>query len=418
MNKYILLLMFSGLAFSSCKQGPRLGSAPEALRLALRNVEFVTGDNEAQNQLRLKLSRQSARLCDFELGMLAADQISGASRGAAFGMLAWEAANRGYDSQAKQAIHKAENDKWISTDAEVGLKQAYLAGAFERLGKTSEARSCTERILDSKKHNLANALCETARIAQNPSVAKMNKKVFTPDTILESVDGLIPVFEDSASGTVAKRELLGLMQDMVVLTDAPSRVDCLSKIAVACGHQNLVGDASLLARQALEFSRGFDPRLEMYAIGLSQTSLAFSAAKEKTEAVRCLELAAERPQLVAYYFQPQAISAIALGYQFAGEPSKANEYWLKAIQIAKSHPHPRARQINVVLVLSSMAEAAVTPSPEILSVIDSIRRGEGGDAPLPPGYVKVGDTKTNAVTAPPKQDKKEKKKKESKVPAA
>jgi hypothetical protein len=32
--------------------------------------------------------------------------------------------------------------------------------------------------------------------------------------------------------------------------------------------------------------------------------------------------------------------------------------------------------------------------------------------------VKVGSTKTNAVTAPAKQDKKAKKKKESKVPAA
>jgi hypothetical protein len=56
-----------------------------------------------------------------------------------------------------------------------------------------------------------------------------------------------------------------------------------------------------------------------------------------------------------------------------------------------------------------------------MEVIEAVGRGEGGDAPLPPGYVRVGDAKTNAVTAPAKQDKKAKKakkKKESKVPAA
>jgi hypothetical protein len=152
----------------------------------------------------------------------------------------------------------------------------------------------------------------------------------------------------------------------------------------------------------------------MYAVGLSQASMAFSAANEKAEAVHCLELAALRPQLIGYFFQPEALCAIAKGYQKAGEPEKANQYWLKAIQIAKSHPHPRARQINVVILLSSMAEVGAVPSPEIMAVIDSIGRGEGGDAPLPPGYVRVGDPKTNAVTAPAKQDKKEKKDKKDK----
>jgi hypothetical protein len=61
-----------------------------------------------------------------------------------------------------------------------------------------------------------------------------------------------------------------------------------------------------------------------------------------------------------------------------------------------------------------MAEVGAVPSPEIMAVIDSIGRGEGGDAPLPPGYVRVGDPKTNAVTAPAKQDKKEKKDKKDK----
>jgi len=75
----------------------------------------------------------------------------------------------------------------------------------------------------------------------------------------------------------------------------------------------------------------------------------------------------------------------------------------------------------VVLLLSYMTRAGVSPSPEVMEVIEAIGRGEGGDTLPPIGFVKVGSTKTNAVTAPAKQDKKAKKdnkKKESKVPAA
>jgi len=418
MNRYILFVLCSALSLYGCKSGRLEKNASDTLSLAIQNVEFVDNDQEAQNQLRLKLARQAARSSDFQLAMYTADQIRGALRGTAFGMLAWDAANRGFFSRANEAIHIGEQDHWISSDSESGLKKAYLAGALERMGREREASAHVQGILDPNMHHLANALRETARIARNPSICLLKKGIFVSDTVLESVQGMVPVLEDSEIGLDRKKQLLEMLQVLVGFTDPANRVDCLSQIAVACGKINMFGDAALMARQASEFAEAFDPRLETYAIGLSQTSLAFSAAKEKSEAERCLELAAARPQLVALYFQPQAIYAIALGYSATDEPEKAKNYWLKGLRIAKSHPHPRARQMNVVFLLSSMAEAGVEPWPEITAVIEEIKRGEGGDAPLPPGYVKVGDTKTNAATVPSKQDKKEKRKKQTKVPAA
>ena len=411
-------LLLAACFFAGCSRPVVEGKAPESLRLGLEKVKLVAGDDDARNQLTMKLTRQAARASAFQEAIKAAGQISGAKRGATFAMVAWDAANRGYKVQAKEAIRFAQNDKWISTDEETGLKYAYLSGTFERLGMHQESEKYIHKILDPMMHHLANSLSATARIAEKCEFQKFKKEDFTPDTVSEAVQGLIPVLEDSKIGTAKKRELLGLLQEMIQLSDPPSKVECWSRIAMVCGDQGLVGDAGILARQALGLAQGFDPKLEMYAVGLSQASMAFSLANEKAEAIHCLELAAVRPQLVAYFFQPEALCAIAKGYQKAGEPEKANQYWLKAIQIAKSHPHPRARQINVVLLLSSMADVGVTPSAEIMAVIDAIGRGEGGDAPLPPGYVKVGDTKTNTVTPPVKQDKKNKNKKESKVPAA
>jgi len=411
---FILAVVFLG----GCSRPAVEGKAPVSLVLALDKVKLVSGDDDARNQLTMKLSRQAARASAFQEATKAASQISGAKRGATFAMVAWDAANRGYKVQAMEAIRFAENDKWICTDEEAGLKYAYMAGTFERLGMHQESEKYAQKILDPMMHHLANSLSAIARIAEKSELQKFKKENFTPDTVSEAVQGLIPILEDPNTDTSKKRELLGLLQEMIHLSDPPSKVECWSRIAMVCGGQGLVGDAAILARQALGLAQGFDPKLEMYAVGLSQASMAFSAANEKAEAIHCLELAAVRPQLVAYFFQPEALCAIAKGYQKAGEPEKANQYWLKAIQIAKSHPPPRARQINVVLLLSSMADVGVTSSTEIMAVIDSIGRGEGGDAPPPPGYVKVSDSKSNPVTAPARQEKKEEKKKASKVPAA
>jgi len=411
------------LSLLGCSHSIPEGKAPESLLLALEKVKLVAGDDDAKNQLSMRLARQAARSAAFQEALKATAQMSGAKRGATFAMVAWDAASRGYKTQSKQALRLAENDKWISTDEEAGLKYAYMAGAYERIGMHKESDRIIRKILDPMMHHLADSLCATAKIAGNSDFQKYKKEDFTPDTISEAVQGLIPILEDSNAGNPKKRELLGLLHEMIQLSDPPSRVDSWSKIALACGRQKLVGDAALLARQAFDLAQGFDPKLEMYAVGLSQASMAFASAGEKIEAIHCLELAATRPQIIAYFFQPEALSAVAKGYQEAGDSQKANEFWLKAAQTAKSHPHPRARQINVVLILSDMAEVSATPTPEIMTIIEAIGRGEGGDAPLPPGYVKVGDTKTNAVTSPAKQDKKEtkdkrdKKKKESKVPA-
>jgi tetratricopeptide (TPR) repeat protein len=418
MNSIVFTFILAAVLLGGCSRPTVEGKAPESLVLALDKVKLVAGDDDARNQLTMKLSRQAGLVTAFQEAIKAAGQVSGAKRGATFAMVAWDAASHGYKDQAKEAIRFAQNDKWISTDEETGLKYAYLSGTFERLGMHRESEKYIHKILDPMMHHLANSLSATAMIAEKCEFQKFKKEDFTPDTVSEAVQGLIPVLEDSKIGTAKKRELLGLLQEMIQLSDPPSKVECWSRIAMVCGDQGLVGDAGILARQALGLAQGFDPKLEMYAVGLSQASMAFSLANEKAEAIHCLELAAVRPQLVAYFFQPEALCAIAKGYQKAGEPEKANQYWLKAIQIAKSHPHPRARQINVVLLLSSMADVGVTPSAEIMAVIDAIGRGEGGDAPLPPGYVKVGDTKTNTVTPPVKQDKKNKNKKESKVPAA
>jgi tetratricopeptide (TPR) repeat protein len=333
-------------------------------------------------------------------------------------MLAWDASNGGYTDQAKQLIRLADMDTWIVSDSDKGARNAYLAGAEMRLGKVVQSKKRISAILDASQKDFAEHLVQAAQLAMNPKEKIPADKKIRQDAVSPTVQALLYHFRNPAATRAEKADIYRLIERLIPAADPGTATDCWSRLAVAAYESGLVGEGAVAARKSMELAQALDPRTEVYAVGLRNAALALLVTGDRPEALRCLELASAKPELIAFFFQPEAMMAIAEGYEKAGEKETANTYWLKAIKTAKGHHHPRARQMNVVLLLSNMARAGVTPSPEVMEVIEAIGRGEGGDAPLPPGYVKVGDAKTNAVTSPAKQDKKEKRKKQAKVPAA
>jgi len=400
------------------------GKIPTTLVLAWDKIQLVSGDEEAKNQLGIRLVRQAGDLHDYQTALKQAQEIGRVQRGLALAMLAWDAANSGYMPQAKQFIRLADADTWILSDSDKGARSAYLAGAEMRLGQGTKASKRMNSILDANQKGFAADLMQAAQLSRNPQEKIPEGKKIRQDAVAPTVSALLYHFKNPAATRTEKVNVFRLIEGLIPAADPGTATECWSRLAVAAYESGLVGEGAVAARKSMELAQSLDPRTEGYAIALKYAALALLVTGDRTEALHSLELASAKPELIAFFFQPEAMMAIAEGYEKAGEKEKANIYWLKAIKTAKGHHHPRARQMNVVLLLSNMARAGVTPSPEVMEVIEAIGRGEGGDAPLPPGYVKVGDTKTNAVTSPPKQDKKEtkdkkdKKKKESKVPAA
>jgi tetratricopeptide (TPR) repeat protein len=414
---FVLLLITA----IGCRKSLPEGKIPTTLILAWDKTELVSGDDEARNVLKIRLVRQTGDFHDYQTAMKEAQGIGGVQRGLALAMLAWDAANSGYMSQAKQFISLADADTWIVSDSDKGERNAYLAGAEMRLGQQAQACKRMNSILDTKQKGFASSLIQTAQFARNPHESIPEKEKIRQDAISPTVLALLYHFKNPATTHTEKVNVFRLIEGLIPSADPGTATVCWSRLAVAAYESGLVGEGSVAARKSMELAQAIDPRTEGYAVALKHAALALLVTGDRAEALRCLELASAKPELIAFFFQPEAMMAIAEGYEKAGEKEKANAFCLRAIKTAKSHPHPRARQINVVLILSYMANAGVSPSPEVMEVIDAIGRGEGGDAPLPPGYVRVGDAKTNAVTAPAKQDKKDKKdkkKKESKVPAA
>jgi tetratricopeptide (TPR) repeat protein len=273
-------------------------------------------------------------------------------------------------------------------------------------------------ILDASQKVYAEGLILAANLSKNPDFKTPDKELIRQDVIPLTIHALISTLAKQEAPRSQKVKVFHLAENLVTKADPVNAVDCWSQLAIAAQNGGLLGEASIAAYNSRDLAKALDPRTEDYAIGLKNAAVALWAIGDKAEAISCLELASVKPELIGFYFQPHALMAVAEGYEKIGDREKAKVYWLKAIERAKGHPHPRARQMNVVMLLMAMSRAGVSPEPEVVAVMDSIARGEGGEAPLPPGYVKTGDTKTNTVKPPEKQNKKPKVKGESKTPSA
>ena len=405
------------LACVSCTPVGKKGVVPPALVMAWEKVQLVTGDDEAKYSLETRLVRQAAELNDFQWAIQNANSIGGAQRGLALAMLAWDAANNNYPAETKKLIKMADSDGWIVSDSERAMREAFLAGAEARLGMDVVSIKRNGEILDANHKVYSEGLILAANLAKNPDYKIPDKELIRQDVIPLTIHALITTLAKPATPRSQKVKVYHLAENLVTKADPVNAVDCWSQLAVAAQNGGLLGESSVAAYKARDLAKALDPRTEDFAIGLKNAAVALWAIGDKAEAVSCLELASVKPELIGFYFQPHALMAVAEGYEKVGDREKAKVYWLKAIERTKGHPHPRARQMNVVMLLMAMSRAGVYPEPEVVAVMDSIARGEGGDAPLPPGYVKTGDTKTDSVKPAEKKNKK-KVKGESKTPSA
>jgi tetratricopeptide (TPR) repeat protein len=413
------LCAVSILAFSlvSCAPVAKKGTVPPALVMAWDKVQIVTGDDEAKYSQEIRLVRQGAEFNDYDWAIQNVNSIGGAQRGLALAMLAWDAANSNHPVEAKRLIKLADSDGWIVSDTEGAMREAYLAGAEARLGMGVASTKRGKEILDANQKVYAEGLILAANLTKNPEFQIPDKERIRQDVIPLTIHALIPTLANLETSRSQKEKVFHLAENLVTKADPVNAIDCWSQLAVAAQNGGLQGEASIAAYNSRDLAKAVDARTEDFAIGLKNAAVALWAIGDKAEAISCLELASVKPELIGFYFQPHALMAIAEGYEKIGDREKAKVYWLKAIERAKGHHHPRARQMNVVTLLMAMSRAGVYPEPEVVAVMDSIARGEGGDAPLPPGYVKTGDTRTDPVKAPEKQNKKQKVKGESKTPS-
>ncbi|NBU68598.1 MAG: hypothetical protein EBS49_03085 [Verrucomicrobia bacterium] len=355
-------------------------TVPPLLNLAWEKTGLVDGDPDAREELRVGLVREAADRADFGWCLVHIPQMDPKARGLAYAMAAWDAANEGFPPRARELLQAAEQDNFIRTDEETARLQAYLAASEERLGREKEAQRRLASILDVRGRGYARALVQAAQWARNMPGAMGEAEDFAPEAVPELVKSLDAVLRDEKQDLARKRQALLLAEKIVAKADPANGAQGWSQLALS--------------------AHALDPRTEQYGISLAAAARALARCGDREDAFRCLDLAAAKPGVVALFFQPPVLMAMAEAHQALGDSAKADAAWLKALEVARSHHHPRARSINVVLVLRSLLEAGREPTPDMVAVMDSIARGEGGTAALPPGYVRVEAKPANPPAKP------------------
>jgi hypothetical protein len=135
----------------------------------------------------------------------------------------------------------------------------------------------------------------------------------------------------------------------------------------------------LLLREAGSIASALGDRTEIGPLERARVGIAMAQAGMRDSAREVLEQAAVASRLCASYFQPPAMAMVAEGWWELGEKEKAKAMWLEAAKVALAHPHPNARAVNAIHVLLSISKYQPEIFPELATILDRIKRGEGGE---------------------------------------
>jgi hypothetical protein len=138
-------------------------------------------------------------------------------------------------------------------------------------------------------------------------------------------------------------------------------------------------DATRYLDEAIAASALLSDLIEDGPIEKAKIATILAEFGEKDKARDVLDKARVASLLPASFFQPLGLVRAAEGYTKLGDRAKADEVWLEAAQNAKGHVHPNARVINSIEIYLSHVRAGVEPSADVVAVLQSIERGEGGD---------------------------------------
>ena len=392
------------LVLAGCSPLRQEGKVPALMDLAWDKTALVEGDPDSREDVRLGLVREAADRADFAWCEARITEMEPKGRGLALAMVAWDAANEGYPTRARQFLQAGEKDNYVRTVEETARVQAYLAATEARLGRSKDAQKRLATILDARGRGYGRALVQSAGWAAREPATAAEVDDFAPEAVPELVKALDAVMRDPGVDLARKRQVLALAEKIVAKADPANGAQGWAQLSLSAQTAGMVGEAVVFARRAMDLAQALDPRTEQYGISLGAAARALARCGDEAEANRCLELAMAKPGVVALFFQPPVLMAMAEAQQEMGRSGPADQAWLKALEVARTHHHPRARSINVVLVLKSLIEAGREPTPEMVAVMDSIARGEGGTAALPPGYVRV-EPKAEGPSGKPKKRK-------------
>jgi len=372
---YVLIATVCALILGGCSPRPK-ADLPLSVSLmdSLAFLPLIRDDSDLRDEMAQDLALAMANRGAPEAAMgVAANMVTPLKVATLYriSIIAEQSGDYGSAIRAFLAGEKGMDAYPLNTPR---VPDIYRTAAYAVLKKPAQAREMAQKLGNDFDRNeaLARILAQEILHSSDP-LSLPNPPVVIQEVASAWCDRAIKAGADQAKPYMEKALLIA--RDGFPVFRPRMLIDC----AKAEGKLGNKDAQEMLLREAGSIASALGDRTETGSLERARVGIAMAQAGMRDTAREVLEQAAVASRLCASYFQPPAMAMVAEGWWELGEKEKAKAMWLEAAKVALVHPHPNARAVNAIHVLLNISKYQPEIFPELATILDRIKRGEGGE---------------------------------------
>jgi tetratricopeptide (TPR) repeat protein len=279
-----------------------------------------------------------------------------------------------------------------------------MAQAYTAMGKQDMAKEWKSKLSDSQDLTEVKALIQAEELRQG----KISLEQVDAWTEPEFVEVIVAQMR---AGKASEIQVSGWFKNAEKRVDGMYPVDRIQGyllLASAARDLGRVEDCERMMMKAEGISLQVSPRIEAGTLARISVADAYVDAGNLEKAQVWVRKAQDSLPENPYMAQPKAYAELAEVVWNMGKKEEAELLWTEALNRARTHLHPRARQLGVMAVLMSLLDCKVELTPEQEKMVLSVKNEELQGLPLATNP--VGGYLQEAVVAVSSKEGKAKKK--------
>jgi tetratricopeptide (TPR) repeat protein len=270
---------------------------------------------------------------------------------------------------------KGSNRYLLSRPRELCIR---MAQAYTALGQQAMANEWSSRLSDSQDLAEVKGLIQAEELRQG----KISLEQVDAWTEPEFVEVIVAQMR---AGKASEIQVSGWIKDAEKRVDGMYPVDRIQGyllLASAARELGRVEDCERMMMKAEGISLEISPRIEAGTLARISVADAYVDAGNLEKAQVWIRKAQDSLPQNPYMAQPKAYAELAEVVWSMGKKEQAELLWTEALNRARTHLHPRARQLGVMAVLMSLLNSKVELTPEQEKMVLSVKNEELQGLPL------------------------------------
>jgi tetratricopeptide (TPR) repeat protein len=351
---------------------------PHSLLLMSQIWEGMKGDQDAKDVAACELAYYFSRN---GYPKTALEYLQGADshRGVvAMAKLTLEKYREGQKDAARLYLAEAQkgsNRYLLSRPRELCIR---MAQAYTAMAQQDMAKEWKSKLSDSQDLTEVKALIQAEELRQG----KISLEQVDAWTEPEFVEVIVAKMR---AGKASEIQVSGWFKNAEKRVDGMYPVDRIQGyllLASAARDLGRVEDCERMMMKAEGISLEISPRIEAGTLARISVADAYVDAGNLEKAQVWVRKAQDSLPENPYMAQPKAYAELAEVVWNMGKKEEAELLWTEALNRARTHLHPRARQLGVMAVLMSLLDCKVELTPEQEKMVLSVKNEELQGLPL------------------------------------